>query len=224
MRWAYARALGRDLIGPADTDTYYARALHDGMRHIAPARGLSGLLPGDLLFYRNGKGVVHHVSMYIGGAKVVQAQKSGTEVGVSTADLGREYAGAIRLLPPGTALAPVLPSPHTAKALPAGLGPGLVRWAHSAWHPAMRPPASQPKPGRRPAAASKPVHTAAPKPRPQPKPKPKPAPVSKPAPDPAPAPTSAPTPSPGLNLLGSGGLLDGVTTTLSGLLGGHPNG
>ena len=41
--------------------------------------------------------------MYIGEGKVVQAQKSGTRVGVSPVDLGHEYVGAIRVLPPGTA-------------------------------------------------------------------------------------------------------------------------
>ena len=218
VRWAYAQALGRDVIGRTDTDTYYARALHDGMRHIAPAEGLSGLLPGDLLFYRNAGGVVHHVTMYIGEGKVVQAQRSATEVGVSAADLGREYVGAIRVLAPGTASAPVLK--HPAPALPAGLGPGLVRWPHSARKPGTGTHASQGRSRRHAAASPKPARTATAEPRPEPKPKPDP--VAKPAPAPAPAPT--PKPSGGLNLLGSGGVLDGVTTTLNGLLGGHPHG
>ena len=38
VRWAYARALGRDLIGRTDTDTYYARALHEGCATLSRPR------------------------------------------------------------------------------------------------------------------------------------------------------------------------------------------
>jgi len=229
VRWAYAHALGRDLIGPADTDTYYRRALHDGLRHITPAQGPAGLLPGDLLFYRDSGGVIHHVTMYIGAGEVVQAQRSGTRVGVSPADLGGEYAGAIRILPPGSppASPPASPlePPHPAGARPLGLGPGLVHWPPVRRAPAAHAPAAHPERHHHkaaPAAPSAPARSTASAPAPRPKPAP--APVTKPAPAPAPAPKPAPKPSGGLNLLGDGGLLDGVTSTLTGLLGGPPNG
>ncbi len=211
VRWAYAQALGWDVIGQTDTDTYFNRALDDGLRHIAPSEGLPGLLPGDLLFYRNAQGVVHHVTMYIGAGEVVQAQKSGTRIGVSPADLGHEYVGAIRILPPGTTLTLTLPQPRTAPAPSASLGPRPLRWSRSA----SRTPTPHQKPRGHVPPASKPGHPAEPKPKPKPKP-------VKPAP--APDPTPTPTPPPGLTLLDSGGLLDGVTTTLNGLLGGNTHG
>lgn len=222
VRWAYADAAGRDLIGPADTDTYYKRARHDGMRHITPAQGLAGLLPGDLLFYRDGHGSIHHVTMYIGAGEVVQAQRSGTRVGVSPADLGGEYIGAIRVLLPGESSGPLLPSPHPARAVPLGLGPALVRRpprrAPAAHAPAARPKQHHHNAPTAPARSN--PDPATPKPAPEPKPQPKPA----PSPVTACAPKPAPKPSGGLNLLGNGGVLDGVTSTLSGLLGGRPNG
>ena len=43
---------------------------------------LEHLLPGDLIFYTDNKGVVNHVALYIGNGQVVHAstQKSGIKV------------------------------------------------------------------------------------------------------------------------------------------------
>ena len=57
--------------------------------------------PGDLLFYANRSGYVHHVSMYAGNGRMVQSPATGRSVetvAVSTAACAREYAGARRFL------------------------------------------------------------------------------------------------------------------------------
>nr|WP_306442072.1 C40 family peptidase [Nocardioides agariphilus] len=54
---------------------------------------------GDLLFYADG-GLVHHVTMYVGGGRMVHAPGTGDLVRVdTTASLGPQYAGARRFLP-----------------------------------------------------------------------------------------------------------------------------
>jgi cell wall-associated NlpC family hydrolase len=236
-RWAYAEALGRDVIGPADTDTYYARAIAEGRQRIDPAQGISELLPGDLLYYRNARGTVHHVAIYLGAGKVVQAQRPGTRIGVSAADLGGEYTGALRLVPSDASVPIPPPLSDAAFDVPAGLGPPMVRWPRAARTPGAHPVTS-PKPHHKQKAAPPlptPAHTgpAGPKPAPTHTSKPTPAPVTKPTPVPttvpapaptAPAPTPAPAPSGDSGLLGGGGLLDDVASTLGGLLGGRPNG
>ena len=58
------------------------------------------LRPGDLLFYAT-RGYVHHVSIYAGSGRMVQAPSTGSMVqtiAVSTPSFAREYAGARRLI------------------------------------------------------------------------------------------------------------------------------
>lgn len=241
VRWAWAQALGRDVIGPADTGTYFDRALGEGLPHIAASAGLAGLLPGDLLFYRDRGGVVHHVTMYIGAGRVVQAQRSGTAVGVSRADLGAEYAGAIRVVAAGTPGS----ADDTGAALPAGwtptvpgLGPAMVRepvapgagptgTAGEGKRTAPGGPAGErrakPRPapgtGAGPAHGTKPAPAHGSKPGPgastPPAPAPAPAPTPPPTTEPAPTPASAtPSPAPSGPL---SGLLNGLGSTLTGL-------
>ena len=60
----------------------------------------SALAPGDLLFYATA-GLVHHVSMYAGAGRMVQAPQTGSAVQtipVATPAYAREYAGARRYL------------------------------------------------------------------------------------------------------------------------------
>ncbi|HEY3003902.1 MAG TPA: NlpC/P60 family protein, partial [Kribbellaceae bacterium] len=96
MRWAWFEATGRDLLGPGTVDSQHTVASGlSGSRVFTKADGLSPLLPGDLLYFRDFKGL-HHTSMYLGAGKVVQARQSGEPIGVGTPNMD-EYDGAIRL-------------------------------------------------------------------------------------------------------------------------------
>jgi cell wall-associated NlpC family hydrolase len=60
----------------------------------------TALRAGDLLFYAT-SGHVHHVSIYAGSGKMVQAPRNGLPVQTiptSTAAYAREYAGARRFI------------------------------------------------------------------------------------------------------------------------------
>jgi gamma-D-glutamyl-L-lysine dipeptidyl-peptidase len=48
----------------------------------------SGLLPGDLVFFRNSAGAIHHVGMYVGDGRMIHAAHTGAVV--STASLSAE--------------------------------------------------------------------------------------------------------------------------------------
>ena len=67
----------------------------------------AGLLPGDLVFFRDGSGNVHHVGMSLGGDKFVHAPHTGDVVKVSS--LNERYyassspAGAATGVDPGAA-------------------------------------------------------------------------------------------------------------------------
>ncbi|MFE6687449.1 C40 family peptidase [Streptomyces sp. NPDC057743] len=98
-RWAYFKATGgKDIIGSGTTTTDYNA--EQALPHIAANQGTGPLLPGDLLYYGSpGAGSKHHVAMYIGDGKVVQASESGTKIGVSNAYVKGDYVGAIRIAP-----------------------------------------------------------------------------------------------------------------------------
>jgi hypothetical protein len=64
--------------------------------------GLAALRPGDLIFYAfdpiHGTGV-HHVGLYLGGGKMINAPYSGSTVRIDQVDVD-QYAGGVRLLGP----------------------------------------------------------------------------------------------------------------------------
>jgi len=75
---------------------------------LVGTRGDADLLPGDLLFWAYNPGdlsTVHHVAMYLGGGKIVQAPQPGEFVEVTDMWLSG-YAGAVRVAtgPADTAL------------------------------------------------------------------------------------------------------------------------
>ncbi|MGC4895553.1 NlpC/P60 family protein [Micromonospora sp. DT31] len=138
-------------------------------RSVAP----TALLPGDLLFFASGSSwrSVHHVAMYIGNGKMVEAPRSGDVVKISVVRWSRLYAATrvIGAVPGSTMPVPVVPSP---------------------------PPSAKPSPSPKPTKTAKPKpDPTTPKPRPT---SPKPAPsTSSPAPDPTPSsPSPSPSPSP----------------------------
>ncbi|WP_432156708.1 C40 family peptidase [Streptomyces sp. bgisy153] len=67
---------------------------------FARGQGLGPLQPGDLLLWATHPGdlgSVHHIAVYLGGGKMVEARESGTRVMVSDVRLNAEYAGALRI-------------------------------------------------------------------------------------------------------------------------------
>jgi cell wall-associated NlpC family hydrolase len=67
-----------------------------------PAVPVSQLQPGDLLFYHTdatAPNYISHVAIYIGKGWMIQAPEPGKTVEVVPADLGSEFAGAIRVSP-----------------------------------------------------------------------------------------------------------------------------
>jgi cell wall-associated NlpC family hydrolase len=61
-------------------------------------RGL--LRPGDLVFFRNASGAVHHVGMFIGGGKMIHAPSTGRPVSIvslGARPYASEFAGGRRL-------------------------------------------------------------------------------------------------------------------------------
>lgn len=101
--WAGRSGFGFDCSGLTSMD-YRVHGLTISRDADAQVRGKAvsklALRPGDLLFYaKNGK--VHHVSIYAGRGRMVQAPRTGLPVqtiAVSTPSYAREYAGARRLI------------------------------------------------------------------------------------------------------------------------------
>ncbi|MFF8828486.1 NlpC/P60 family protein [Streptomyces sp. NPDC015131] len=67
---------------------------------FTPAQGLDPLQPGDLLLWGSDPGnlgSVHHIALYLGGGRMVEARESGTPVMVGDVRLNAQYAGALRI-------------------------------------------------------------------------------------------------------------------------------
>ncbi|MFE9915448.1 NlpC/P60 family protein [Micromonospora sp. NPDC005553] len=131
----------------------------------------SALLPGDLLFFASGSSwtTIHHVGMYIGNGKMVQAPTTGDVVKISVVRWSRLYA-ATRVI--GAVPAPVVTNPT--------------------------PPVSTPKPTPSPTKTTKPTPTPTPTPTTTPKPTESATPTPTPTltTTPTPTPTSSTTPKP----------------------------
>jgi cell wall-associated NlpC family hydrolase len=105
--WAGTSAFGFDCSGL--TSSAY-RAVGVAIPRDASAQvtvgqpvATSALAPGDLLFYADvgGGGRVHHVSMYVGGGRMIQAPSTGhavEEIATSTSYYSARFAGARRFL------------------------------------------------------------------------------------------------------------------------------
>ncbi len=52
--------------------------------------------PGDLVFYGNPAGRIHHVGLYLGGGLMINAPTFGQAVQISRADAANDYAGSGR--------------------------------------------------------------------------------------------------------------------------------
>ncbi|WP_186316224.1 C40 family peptidase [Catellatospora sichuanensis] len=148
-------------------DQYY------GTRHKTVSK--NALLPGDLLFYATDPAdwrTIHHVAMYMGDGRVVQARTTGDVVRISTVNLSSvDFA---------TRVVDALPAPNQP-------GPTQTSGPAPTQTTSPRPSASS-----LPSASSSPTPSASPSPSPSPRPAESPSaagpgPSSTPSPVPAPA-------------------------------------
>jgi cell wall-associated NlpC family hydrolase len=94
VRYAYAQAAGgTDILNGVASQQYYT---HRAAARFTAAQGLAPLLPGDLLAYGTKKDL-HHIAIYLGAGKMVEAKQSGTRLMVSDVRLGGDYFGAVRV-------------------------------------------------------------------------------------------------------------------------------
>ncbi|MFJ4776295.1 C40 family peptidase [Streptomyces sp. NPDC088762] len=93
VRYAYARAAGGD---PLPGNAYHQFNSPQVKQRFTAEQGTAPLLPGDLLAWGSG-GSVHHIAIYLGAGKMVEARESGTRIAVSDVRLGGDYAGAVRI-------------------------------------------------------------------------------------------------------------------------------
>lgn len=104
--WAGRSGFGVDCSGLTST-IYQANGItiprDSGPQAVDPAArkvDRTDLQPGDLLFYArdNGKGSIHHVAMYIGDSRMIEAYDHLTPVRITATRFGSEYWGAVRYL------------------------------------------------------------------------------------------------------------------------------
>ncbi|MGI5254377.1 C40 family peptidase [Actinacidiphila glaucinigra] len=93
VRHAYARAAGSDILNGTASTQYYT---HRAANRFTAAQGLAPLLPGDLLAWGRSDDL-HHIAIYLGAGKMVEAKESGTRLMVSDVRLGGDYYGAVRV-------------------------------------------------------------------------------------------------------------------------------
>ncbi|MFI7279756.1 NlpC/P60 family protein [Micromonospora chersina] len=169
------QAAGYQGLPRVSRDQYYATR----SRTVDP----NALLPGDLLFFASGSSwtSIHHVAMYIGNGKMVEAPRTGDVVKISVVRWSRLYA-ATRVI--GAVPAPATPAPTVPTTPPST--------------PSATPskPSTTPKPTK--TATPKPTKTATPTPSTSsPTPTPSTSPSTTPPPTTTPpSPTESPTPTP----------------------------
>jgi cell wall-associated NlpC family hydrolase len=107
-RWGGAAPGGFDCSGLV---YWVYRSLGITLPRVAEDQGRVGvpvamgdLRPGDVVFFADSSGYVHHEGIYIGGARMIHAPQTGDVVKVERIDSGyyaRQYAGARRFSPTG---------------------------------------------------------------------------------------------------------------------------
>jgi cell wall-associated NlpC family hydrolase len=84
-RWVYSLAYGRDVLG-ADATSGQIRETHK----------VSSPAPGDLVFFGSGPSNPHHVGIYIGGGKMIDAFDTGTYIETDPVSRGGQLIGYYR--------------------------------------------------------------------------------------------------------------------------------
>ena len=107
MQWAYTQ-VGIDI--PRVTTTSSTSA---------STSSASTLEPGDLVFFQDSSGYIHHVGMYIGGDKFLHAPHTGDVVKISSLDepyyaSSSPAAGGMDASAPAGAVPPPAPPPSAA--------------------------------------------------------------------------------------------------------------
>jgi cell wall-associated NlpC family hydrolase len=189
LMWAAYRSKGADYfeLPRVSRDQYFATR----QRTVSRA----ALLPGDLLFFASGSSwtTIHHVAMYIGNGKMVQAPTTGDVVKVSTVAWSRLYA-ATRVI--GAVPGPAVPPPTVPAPPPASTPPATTK-------PTPKPTAKPTtKPTAKPTGSATPTPTGSATPTPTGSPSPSPSatpsrtPTTPPPPPTSGAATSAPAGTP----------------------------
>ncbi|MFJ2946679.1 C40 family peptidase [Streptomyces sp. NPDC087226] len=93
VRHAYAEAAGADILNGVASQQYYT---HRAAARFTAAQGLAPLVPGDLLAWGTSRDL-HHIAIYLGAGKMVEAKESGTRLMVSDVRLNGDYFGAVRV-------------------------------------------------------------------------------------------------------------------------------
>ncbi|NYF56403.1 cell wall-associated NlpC family hydrolase [Micromonospora purpureochromogenes] len=171
LMWAAYRSAGYYDLPRVSRDQYYATRARSVDR--------SALLPGDLLFFASGSSwtTIHHVGMYIGGGKMVQAPSTGDVVKISTVRWSGLYA-ATRVV--GAVPAPATPPPPVTPTTPAPRPTGST--SPKPTTPAPKPsPTSTKVPTRPPTTPTTPPAS--------------PSPSQSPSPSPSPSDSGAPSPT-----------------------------
>ncbi|MGV9210745.1 C40 family peptidase [Micromonospora sp. RB23] len=165
LMWAAYRSPGADYFDlPRVSRDQYAATRS---RTVQPTEAL----PGDLLFFASGSSwtTIHHVAMYIGNGKMVQAPTTGDVVKISTVGWNRLYA-VTRVI--GAVPTPNVPPP-----------------------PVQPPTTTKPTPPAKPTPTPKPTSTGKPPTKPTPTPTGSGTPTPTGSPTGTPKPTGDPTPT-----------------------------
>ncbi|MFC4498860.1 MULTISPECIES: NlpC/P60 family protein [Streptomyces] len=93
VRYAYAQAAGSDILNGVASTQYYT---HRAAERFTADQGTAPLLPGDLLAWGTSQNL-HHIAIYLGAGKMVEARQSGTKLMVSDVRLNGDYFGALRV-------------------------------------------------------------------------------------------------------------------------------
>ncbi|MEV4293972.1 C40 family peptidase [Microbispora rosea] len=80
-RWVYDLAFGDDVLGPGNTDD-----------HIGRLRRVDAPQPGDLVFYGR-PGRTHHVGVYVGAGKMINAFATGTRIRMDDVSVMNDLLG-----------------------------------------------------------------------------------------------------------------------------------
>ncbi|WP_240656572.1 cutinase family protein [Streptomyces sp. V2] len=97
VRYAWAKAVGYDVMGQRTAAQEFQLP---ATNRFSAAQGTAPLQPGDLVFFGS---PIHHVAMYLGDGKIVEARESDTHIMVSQFSSHNGYTGAIRLAASGGA-------------------------------------------------------------------------------------------------------------------------
>ena len=83
-RWVYSLAFGRDVLGAGNTND---EVQNSHMHRVQNPK------PGDLVFYGSSTANTHHVGVYIGNGKMIDALETGTDVETDSVHVASELLG-----------------------------------------------------------------------------------------------------------------------------------